>query len=142
MKRKKLEADIDFDFTVIGLICPLKEYKLAWYLNTALDIQLIKESDIEIEFLKKQNLLISNYFHQTEHSYFRILKNKSINEFEEKPAYLIPELNKFDFIILAQGFEDSYSLVELKDVIGNIPKIQYVQTFPIDSLKSKENLIF
>ena len=142
MKKKKLEANIDFDFTVIGLISPLKEYKLAWYLNAALGIQLIKENDIEIEFLKNQNLLISNYFYETEHSYIRILKNKSISEFDDKPAYLIPELNKFDFIMLAQGFEDTYTTAEMKDIIGNIPRVQYVQTFSIDTLKSKENLIF
>lgn len=142
MKKKKLEADIDFDFVVVGLICPLKEYKLAWYLNRALDIQLVKESDIKIEFLKKENLLVSNYLYQTEHSYFRVLKNRSIDELEEKPAYLMPELNKFDFIVLAQGFEDTYSLKELKDAIGGVPKIQYVQAFQIDGLKSKENLIF
>jgi hypothetical protein len=142
MKKRRLEADIDYDFTIIGLICPLKEYKLAWYLNNRLDIQLIKEQDIEIEFIKEQNLLISNYFYETEHSYYRVLKNKSVSEFDEKPAYIIPELNRFDYLILAPGFEDTYPIGEVKDIISNIPKVQYVQAFPIDSLKSKENLIF
>ncbi len=142
MKRKKLEANIDFNFTVIALISPLKEYKLAWSINHVLDIQLIKKKDIEIKFLSSQNLLISNYLYQTEHSYYRILKNRSINEYDDRPAYLIPELNKFDFLILAQGFEDTLSLNELKSKINNIPKIQYVQAFDVDALKSKENLIF
>lgn len=142
MKKKKLEADINFNFTVIGLITTLKEYKLAWYLNAALGIQLVKERDIEMEFLKTQNIVISNYFYETEHSYYRILKNKSINEFDEKPAYMMPELNNFDYLILAQGFEDSLTLRKLKDTIAAIPKMQYVQTFDIDALKSKENLIF
>jgi hypothetical protein len=86
--------------------------------------------------------VISNYFYETEHSYYRILKNKSINEFDEKPAYMMPELNNFDYLILAQGFEDSLTLRKLKDTIAAIPKMQYVQTFDIDALKSKENLIF
>jgi hypothetical protein len=142
MKRKKLEANIDFNFTIIGIISPLKEYKLAWNINNTLDIQLIKEKDIEIEFLKAQNLLISNYLYETEHSYYRIFKNRSINEFDDKPAYLVPELNRFDYLILAHGFQDTYSMHELKNLISSIPKIQYVQDFPVDTLKSKENLIF
>jgi hypothetical protein len=87
MKKKKLEADINFDFTVIGLITTLKEYKLAWHLNAALGIQLAKERDIEMEFVKTQNIVISNYFYETEHSYIRMLKNKSISEFDEKPCF-------------------------------------------------------
>ncbi len=142
MKKKRLEADIDYDFTIIGLICPLKEYKLAWYLNGSLGIQLIKEQDIEIEFIKDQNLLISNYFYETEHSYYRVLKNRSVSEFDDKPAYILPELNRFDYLVLASGFEDSYPIGELKNMISQIPKVQYVQTFPVDTLKSKENLIF
>jgi hypothetical protein len=55
---------------------------------------------------------------------------------------MMPELNNFDYLILAQGFEDSLTLRKLKDTIAAIPKMQYVQTFDIDALKSKENLIF
>ena len=142
MKKKRLEADINFDFTIIGLVCPLKEYKLAWYLNNKLDIKLNKEKDIEIEFVKDQNLLISNYFYETEHSYYRVLKNRSVSEYDDKPAFLLPELNRFDYLILASGYEDTYPIRTLKGILANIPKVQYVQSFPSDSLKSKENLIF
>jgi len=142
MKKRRLEADIDFDFDIIGLICPLKEYKLAWHINASLDIQLIKENDIEIEFIRNQNLQITNYLYQKEHSYLRMLKNRSITEFDENPAFLLPELNKFDFIILVQGFEDTLSINDLKSKLGSIPKVQYVQSFAVESLKSKENLIF
>jgi hypothetical protein len=142
MKKKKLEADISFDFALIGLITTLKEYKLAWHLNAALGIQLAKDRDIEMEFEKTQKIVISNYFHETEHSYIRMLKNKSISVFDEKPAFMIPELNNFDYLILARGFEDRMTLAKLKDTIAAIPKMQYVQIFDTDTLKSKENLIF
>jgi hypothetical protein len=142
MKKKKLEAELSFDFSLIGLISAHKEYKLAWHLNEALDVRLVKEKDIELEFIRGQNLVISNYFYETEHSFIRILKNKSINEYGEMPAYLVPELNNFDYLILIQGYEDTISLNDLKNRISTIPKVQYVQTFPIENLKSKENLIF
>ncbi len=142
MKKKKLEAELTFDFSLIGLISSHKEYKLAWYINEALDIKLVKEKDIELEFVKGENLVISNYFYETEHSYIRILKNKSMNDYGDRPAYLVPELNNFDYLILIQGYEDTITLQELKNKISEIPKIQFVQTFPIENLKSRENLIF
>ena len=42
MKKRRLDAEIDFTFTLFGLITALKEYKLAWLLNSRLDIQLDK----------------------------------------------------------------------------------------------------
>lgn len=142
MKKKKLEAELSFDFSLIALISELKEYTLAWHLNAALDIQLEKKKDIELEFIKGQNLLISNYFYETQHSYIRLLKNKSIIVFGESPAFLLPELNQFDYLILVYGFEDTLSMTELKSKISGIPKVQYVQALGVENLKSKENLIF
>ena len=142
MRKRKLEAEFDYNFILFGVISALKEYKLAWFLNDKLDIMLNKSADIEIEFLKSQNLIISNYLFETEHSCFRLLKNKSADQFETNLAYLVPELKRFDYLILVQGFEDTFSINDLKTTLASIPNVQYVQHFEIDDLKSKENLIF
>lgn len=142
MKKRKLEAEIDYNFTLYGLISALKEYKLAWHLNKSLDIQLDKVRDIEIDFIKTQNLIISNYLFETEHSSFRLLKNKSTDQFEDSLAFLIPELKRFDYLILVQGFDDTFDTNDLKSRLSSVPKVQYVQSFLVDDLKSRENLIF
>ena len=142
MKKRKLEAEFDYDFSLVGIISAEKEYKLAWLLNRQLDLQLIKAKDIEIEFLKRPNLIISNYLFETEHCSFRLMKNKSMDEFSDGSAYLLPELKRFDFFVIFQGFEDTISNQDLKEKISTLPEIQYAQFFKIDGLKSKENLIF
>ena len=142
MKRRKLEAEFDYDFSLFGIISALKEYKLAWLLNGKLDVQLDKAKDIEIDFLKSQNLIISNYLFETEHSTLRLLKNKSMDQFEENLAFLVPELKRFDYFIIIRGFDDTFPTPELKNKISSIPRVQYVQNFSIEKLKSKENLIF
>ena len=142
MKKRKLEAEFDFDFSLLGIISALKEYKLAWLLNNKLDVQLIKAKDIEIDFLNSQNLIISNYIFETDHNNLRLLKNKSVDQFGDHSAYLLPELKRFDYFILKQGFEDTFTNQELKEKLSSILKIQYVQLFSIENLKSKENLIF
>ena len=104
MKKRKLEAEFDYDFSLVGIISALKEYKLAWLLNSKLEVQLEKTTDIEIEFLKNQSLIISNYIYETEHSSLKLLKNKSVDQFGDNPAFLVPELKRFDYFILIQGF--------------------------------------
>jgi len=142
MRKRKLEAEFDYNFILFGLISALKEYKLAWLLNSKLDLQLDKTKDIEIDFLKSQNLIISNYLFETEHSSFRLLKNKSADQFDDNRAFLIPELKRFDYLILVQGFDDTFSTKDLKNELSSISSVQYVQHFDVEDLKSKENLIF
>ena len=142
MKKRKLDAEIDFNFSLWGIMSALKEYKLAWSLNNVLDIQLDKNEDIEIEFLNSQNLIISNYFFETEYSNIRLLKNKSVDQFSESSAFLLPELKRFDFLLIINGFEDTFTDQKLKENITTIQGIQYLQSFPVESFKSKENLIF
>lgn len=142
MKKLKLTNDIQYDFSLIGITCTLKEFRLAWKLNKLLEIQLNKEKDIEIEFLKNQNLVISNYVFETENSQIRLLKNRSTDDFTTQSAYLLPELKEFDYFIMIKGFEDTISLDTLKKRIATIPEVHYSKTFDIDNLKSKENLIF
>ena len=142
MKKRKLEAEINYDFSLFGIISPLKEYKLAWLLNSQLDIHLDKVKDIEMDFLKSQNLIISNFLYETEHSSIRLLKNKSMDQFADNSAYLLPELNRFDYLIILSGFNSTFTTKGLKQKLLGIPQVQYVQSFPVDSLKSKENLIF
>ncbi len=142
MKKRKLEAEFDYNFYLLGIISAIKGYKLAWLLNSKLDLQLDKAEDIEIEFLKSQNLIISNYLYKTEHSSLRLLKNKSMGQSGDKPAFLVPEMNRFDYLIVLQGYEDSQINQTFKEKITAIPKVQFVKYIPVESLKSKENLIF
>ena len=142
MKKRKLNAEIEYDFDLYGLISTLKEYKLAWHLNNALDIQLDKVDDVKITFLKSKSLIISNYLYATEHSSIRLLRNRSADEFESDSLYVMPELKRFDFLLLVQGFEDTYDQARMKQQVGSVPQVQYVQSFVVDDLKSRENLIF
>lgn len=142
MKKRKLDAEVDYDFSLFGIITAIKGHKLAWLLNNKLDLQLDKAEDIEMKFLKSQNLIISNYLYETEHCHLRLLKNKSVDESGENSAFLVPELNRFDYLIIIRGFEGPFTNQTMKEKISSIPKVDFVQIFDIENLKSKENLIF
>jgi len=142
MKKSKLVANYDFNFSLLAVVSQLKEYKLAWLINGALQLDLVKCDDLNFEFLGKDNLFISNFLFQTEHSSLRLLKNRSYIESELGHSFLIPELKKFDYLIMIQGFEDSYTLDQIMDQLRELEGLQFLKQIDVSSLRSKENLIF
>ena len=142
MAKNKLIIEYEYDFSLFGINSISKDYRLAWLINKYLDLHLRKEEDIKISFLNDENLVISNYLYETEHAQLRMLKNKSEDRKSDKMSYLIPELNKFDYLIMKNGRIGDLSDQELLREIQKIGEVQYIVTLDINKLKSKENLIF
>jgi hypothetical protein len=142
MAKNRLQAEIDYNFNLYGLITDVKAHRLAWLLNHHLHIHLIKQKDIVHEFINKEIVTISNFLFRTENAQFRLLKNKSENKNSERSAFLLPELHKFDFFILKEGVLDGKQDEGFYRKIKNIVEIQYITSFDLKKLKSKENLIF
>ena len=142
MAKTKLVINYEFDFDLFGLISTEKEYKIAWLINRQLNIHLVKDQDIKLEFLKSEEISISNYLYQTENAALRLLKNKSENKNDGRMAYLLPELSKFDFLLMKKGYLDGMFDKHFLEEIKHIKEIQYITKVKIDNLKSKENLIF
>lgn len=140
MKKTKLLIDYEFDFTLLAVVSNVREYKLAWSINQQLHIRLVKENDLHFKFLHQQNLIVSNYKFATEHTTFRLLKNKSVQDGSN--AFLIPELRGFDYLIMIQGVGDFFEGINIEQALKEIPVIQYISKVNINQLKSKENLIF
>lgn len=142
MKNSKLIVDYEYNFDLLGLTSDAKGYKIAWLINKILGIRLIKEKDLEIEFLGNQNMVISNYLFKTEHSIFRLIRNKSVERGGESSLFLLPELKRFDYLIIIEGFEDTFNIFEVIQMLKSLNEIQYLQKVVVSDLKSKENLIF
>lgn len=139
MKVHKLFTEYSYDFKLLGLTTSTKEFKLAWLLNQALTIRLVKESDIVIESLKSNNLIISNYSYFTEHSCIRLLKNKNVDYQNATKTYLIPEARHLDYLLILDG---TLNASEVFEKIKPIPIIAHLEVVDVLKLKSKENLIF
>lgn len=142
MKKNKLIASFDFDFSILAIASQLKEYKLAWLINQKLGINLVKQADEIFDFLGDNQLCISNYLYRTENSRIRLIYNRSRESSLSNFQYLIPELKQFDYLILIEGFEDTWSIDEVRSLLRNISGIQMVNQVGVDHLKSRENLIF
>ena len=142
MAKNKLIIEYNYDFDLYGIISTIRDYKLAWLINQKLGLHLVKEEDIKISFLNNEELVISNYLYESEYAQFRLLKNRSEERESETLRYLVPELKRFDYLIMKKG-----AIGEVKDAdwfnqIQQIKEIQYIIALDIDKLKSRENLIF
>jgi hypothetical protein len=142
MAKNKLIVDYEYDFSLFGIISLTKDYHLAWLVNNSMGMHLRKEEDVIISFLNNENLVISNYIYETEHAQLRMLKNRSEDRKSDKMSFLIPELNKFDYLIMKNGRIGDLSDQEFIREFQKIKEVQYIVSLDIDKLKSKENLIF
>ena len=138
---KKLIVEYNFDFYLIGIVSPAKEYKLAWLLNKMLGICLIKQPDLEINFINN-DLIISNFKAEAGNCVYRLLKNQSVGEVMGKPYYLLPELKNFDFMFMISDEGNTVMVENALEKMRQVPEIHYVLQADLSQLDSKENLIF
>jgi hypothetical protein len=140
MKKTKLFVEPIFDFELLGLVSPVKDYKMAWLINRELDLNLVKSDDIQIEFLSAPQLEISQYLLSLPHGFIQLLKNKALNT-SQQLAYLIPELRNLDYFLLVQDQTQQTSISTFMDHLAKNPYIQSVVRLDISKIKSKENLL-
>ncbi|MBC6368576.1 IPExxxVDY family protein [Algoriphagus sp. AK58] len=140
MKKAKLFVEPTFDFELLGLVSPVKDYKMAWLINRDLDLELVRVEDLEIEFISSSRLEISQYFLSLPYGYIQLLKNKALNS-SQQLAYLIPELRNMDYFLLVKDLTEQLSIPTFVNHLSNNAHIQSVVRIDVSKLKSKENLL-
>ena len=142
MKNDGFAMEFDFDFNLFAIITSAKEYKLAWWLNKVLCIDLQKDEDILLDFLKGKSLNVSNYSYKTTHSSVHLIRNKCSEYINFAKPYLIPELQQYDYLLMVKDPAELYELTKWDESLNSIVIIELIQKIEINSLQSKENLIF
>ena len=142
MSKEWLDDFYSFDFELLAVIAPVKEFKLAWEVEKLLEIPLVKEEDIILEFNNSSELKISNFLYQKEFGVIRLLKNKAAEVKGKTKPFLIPEAIQFDFFLLLEGtyIDDVEDITEGLEQLTTV--VQFVKRIQIDQLKSKNNLLF
>ncbi len=139
MNRYELEEEYEFDFNVLGISCHEKDYRICWAINQVLGITMQKEEkDIEV-IIKKSNrhsmhTMFSDIDFDNEIDY-RLIANRSTM------GFLIPEKPQADYIFIATDhFQLDFN--EMNQKIKLIPFVLTTFEIDLETLKSKENLIF
>lgn len=140
MKKAKLIVEPSFDFELLGLVSPVKDYKMAWLINRELHLGISKAKDIMLEFVSLPTLEISQYFLALPYGFIQLLKNKSLNS-SHQLAYLIPELRNIDYFLLVQDHTEQTNIATFVEALSKNAFVQSVVRLDISKIKSKENLL-
>jgi len=142
LKKTKLDIVYNYDFQLLGIVSNSKEYSLAWSINKALNVNLIKQDDIIIPMTNQGDLVISNLLFETENSSLRLIGNRSVGHSHERKANLIPELPNFTHFFVVQDDGDNFDAQALIRLSKKIQAIDYLTLIEIEKLKNRDNLIF
>ena len=142
MAKNKLQITYDYDFTLLALNANVKAYKLAWSMNNELKVNLAKKSNIEINFTAGKNLSIVNYADEDTYRTIRLLRNRAEESEDQFDAFIVPEMKNFDYLIVLENESNTFDENAFISKIKEIPFVQFATKVDIESLKSRDNLIF
>ena len=143
MKTFTLEVAFDCDFSLFGLVSSSRDYSLAWTLNRALRLRLVRQPDLVVDLLTQGRLLFSHYLHATETLTFRLLRNRSLTSSTLKKPFLVPDHKQYDYLLHITNGQDALAAELLLPRLSALPTVQYAGgPVAVEGLKYKENLQF
>ena len=161
-KSFRIDFEYDYDFILIGICSPLKDYHMCYQLNKELGTSLYRSSsDVSIDFfeeIEKGQFSLYEYWDEQYENQWYLLSNKCkilchdglqnegtifdgfIHE-EKKTKYLIPENSKVDFYIQVHGIFSENAKLEMIKNIKKLNRVVNAYEICINDIASKENLI-
>ena len=149
-----LEDFSEDNYSLIGIHTTLEDFKLAYLLNNNLKTH-FSRSSFSLDFEKDQNKAsFSIYDYSNEkydyewylisNSYKEERKNESdtLNLTTETITYLIPEKKRVDYFLKIVGESNQQLIKKTVDRIKTINQVVTSYTIDVETLKSKEFLIF
>ena len=138
---KKILLDIRSEpavFTLIGISCHLKDYRLSFLLNQHAGLFLQKLEDLRVALsAKKEPAEFSIYLYPDDdyfNTYF-LVANRSQN------FILVPEIKQVDFLLIVEGEFQKTRKDSLIKTLRNIPNILTAYEIRFSEIKNYETLL-
>lgn len=139
LSRKNLKFEIDFDFILIALTAPLKDYRVCFLVNKFLNFNFTRTEDLVLENIAQTGLSLFAFYHyswEATETDFYFIANKG------SEGYLVPEMREADYFILIKNYIDENDLESLVSGLNRIPEIVAAVKIDPKKIKSRENLLF
>lgn len=133
----KLEDD-DYDFILIGIASSFRDFRVCREVNSSLGIELHRTEDYSIHDRKKETEVLFPYFGYTteQEDQYYVIGNKS------EGGLLIPEQKQLDFFLVIKPGMSPIDRTEIVRALHRNSVFQGVFPLNVNSLKSKDNLLF
>ncbi len=140
VKKHILHIEYHYNFELYALLCPLKEYKLAWQLGRALGMNFRKDKDLTVPYTRGDLLYLSNLSYKTDYYKLMLVKNRVLNR---QNVFLIPEIKEFDYFLhIRQQEDDMLDMVLIEHQVSRLESIVLCQKINAAQLPSRANLLF
>lgn len=158
----KLDFD-DFDeidYSLIAIHTSLEDYRLAYFINQKLHVNLNK-SIKEIQITVKEGETHFSRFHYYEKKKeisWDLVQNKNeviqqqkeenqslfsnINLEVATKVYMLPEFKKADYFLKIENSDGNLDLLEILNILNTIDNVATTYIVDTNKIKSKNNLIF
>ncbi|TBX71082.1 IPExxxVDY family protein [Flavobacterium silvisoli] len=150
----------EIDYQLIAIHSPLEDYRLAYYINQQLPINL-KKSNCNIHISNREGeTQFTRFIFEDEKKdiFWNLIQNQNdvlvassagneglfadvSSKFSTK-IYLIPEFKKVDYFLKIENAEDTIDVAKIANCIKKIERVTTVYTVEAEKIKSKNNLIF
>jgi hypothetical protein len=130
----KFDAEEEFDFLLIGIVCQHKDYRLCHELNQKLSLNLGREKDYEVSIAKRMNPALFSFFkyENDEQDLFYVFENKG------RHAMLISEQKQIDYFFMIKECFKRHNINDIVNAVKQIPVV--LAAYPIEArtLKSRD----
>jgi hypothetical protein len=136
MAKFTLDIEYEYDFSLIGLSCHARDYKLCWAINNHLGFNLTRQENLKL-VTKTLTAEFSHYVYEDDDQRigYSIISNRGSG------GMLIPEHKQTDYFIKVSGASNSYFIKEFIAKLKELDLVLAAFTIDIPNLKSKHNLL-
>lgn len=136
----KLKLDIDYseDYRIIGISSHLKDFRLAFFLNKSLKLDLRKINDFTFQSsVNKPILNYSFYFYQTTEAWYLYSMIGNFNAY----GRLIPTLWQYDFFLFINGPIEDEEIAASVNLISKVHSVLIAKEITFTQFKNGNYLI-
>ncbi|MFQ3174567.1 MAG: hypothetical protein ACI9WT_000892 [Flavobacterium sp.] len=150
----------EIDYNLIAIHTSLEDFRLAYFINQKLPINLSKSKDeVQINIKEGETNFSRFYYYDLEKAIsWNLIQNKNEVSQQKKDTvynlfsnvtmeittrvFLLPEFKKADFFLKIENNEDIIDVSKIRIILNTIDSISAVYTVDTNQIKSKNNLIF
>ncbi len=139
-KKIKLEVKYESDFEVLGLFSSLSDYRLCWFINNSLGINLSRKTDITLTPFKSDKLESFSFFNYGDNelmvNYYLLNNRKGQN-------ILLPEPKKLDYLLLLKAKDFRIDINEIVTKLRGVSQIATAVWFKQpEEVKNLDRLLY
>jgi len=136
MAKLTLELEDEYAYSVFGIVSTSRSHRLCWMLNKFFDLDLKRDTDIEVFSRSKSSRhhAFYSYFDENLLVKYRLIENK------KGVSLFLPEVKSADYLLIVD-LSDEIDVYDSIEKLRTMDLILMAYPIDLDSLRSKQNIL-